>query len=76
MLEPLAQNSHRCIVVNRETAIYSFGDKGAGSILGFCGLSLGQGISNTKDIVLRIGEKPSILILNQEIFLDRIQHIK
>ena len=73
--EPLAKNSHKCILVNREAAIYRFGDKEAGSILGFCGLNLGQNISDAKDIVLRIGDKPSVLTLTQEKFSDQIQHM-
>ena len=73
--EPMAHNNHKCILVNREAAIYSFGDKEAGSILGFCGLSLGQNISDAKDIALRIGDKPSELALTQEKFLDQIQHM-
>ena len=72
----LAQNSHKCILVNREAAIYSFGDKKVGSILGFCGLSLGKGISDAKAIALHIGDKLSVLSLTQEKFSDRIQHMK
>ena len=73
--EQMAHNTHKCILVNREAAIYSFGDKEAGSILGFCDLSLGQNISDAKDIVLRIGDKPSVLTLTQEKFSDQIQHM-
>ena len=28
--EPLAQNSHKCILIDREVTIYSFGDKEVG----------------------------------------------
>ena len=74
--ELLAYNSHKCLLENWKATIYSFGDKEAGSILGFCGLSLGQGISDAKDIALHIVDKPSILILTQEKFSDRIQQMK
>ena len=74
--ELLAQNSHKCILVNRGATIYSFGDKELGSALGFCGLSLGQGISDAKDIALRMGNKPSVLTLTQDKFSNRIQHMK
>ena len=73
--EPMAHNNHKCILVNREAAIYSLGDKEAGSFLGFCGLNLGQNISDAKYIALRIGDKPSVLTLTQEKFSDRIQHM-
>ena len=73
--EPMAHNNYKCILVNREAAIYSFGDKEAGSILGFCGFTPGPNISDTTDIALRIGDKPSVLTLTQEQFSDRIQHM-
>lgn len=72
---PLAANAHKYILVNREAAIYSFGDKGAGSLLGYCGLSLGQGITQKEDIVAQIGEKPSIKSLSQDTFDELIKRL-
>ncbi len=73
---PLALNAHKCILVNREAAIYSFGDKGAGAFLGYCGLSIGQGITRKEDIVARIGDKPAIKSLGQDAFDELIKQIQ
>ncbi|KAI5074758.1 hypothetical protein GOP47_0010719 [Adiantum capillus-veneris] len=52
----IALNAHKCILVNRETTIHSFGEKGVINLLGYYNLCLRQGIKNKEDIVSRIGE--------------------
>lgn len=54
--DPLTSNANKCILVNREAALYTFAGKYAGTLLQRCAHSLALGIDDPKAIVESLGK--------------------
>lgn len=56
-VDPIASNANKCILVNREAALWAFAGNYPHGLLGHCALSLSQGINDPLAISDNLGRK-------------------
>lgn len=71
----LASNINKCILVNREAALYCFAGKHPNSVLGHCALSQAQGINEASAITESLGKRTASASLSPERFQKLIQNM-